>query len=59
MALQLLMGGALFLAVQTVAGPGALVLLAAVLMALELTHDLRLYRRDRRVAYRRWSRWHG
>lgn len=57
-ALQLLLGGVMFGAALWAAGPAGVIATAAVLFALELWHDLRLYRnRDQRIAYRRWRRW--
>lgn len=58
LALQLLMGGALFGAMLWAAGTTGVIVTASVLLALELWHDLGLYRnRDQRIAYRRWRRW--
>ena len=62
LALQLLLGGVLFLVVQRLIGDQGVIVLAGVLLALELWHDLRLYRnrrgdRDHLIAYRRWHQW--
>lgn len=46
-ALQLLIGGALFAAVYTAFDWTGVGIAACVLVAAELVHDLRLYRRER------------
>ena len=47
-ALQLLIGGALFLVAFRLFDTTGVVILGAALFGLELIHDLRLYRSDRR-----------